>query len=98
MSNIKSNVKSNIKSNIKFTVKSNIKSHYRLVSESLPPENSGDLDAQMSDNMRILNELRQDLSQDLFISFHPSNVPEEKGDCVNPLDVVADLEAEGYTW
>ena len=68
------------------------------VPENLPPESSTDLDAQISDKMRILNDLRHDLSQDLFISYHPSNVPDEKGEQVNPLDVAADLEAEGYTW
>ena len=69
-----------------------------LVAVNLPPDSSGDLDTQMSENVRILNELRQDLSQDLFISYHPGNVPHERGGQVNPMDVVADLEAAGYTW
>ena len=73
-------------------------SYITLVAVNLPPDSSGDLDTQMSENVRILNELRHDLCQDLFISYHPGNVPHERGGQVNPLDVVADLEAAGYTW
>ena len=66
----------------------------------MPPDSSADFDVHLERSLRDLNDLREDLSTDVFIFYDKRDVPnfDEEHKKVSPRKVFLDLQEKEYKW
>lgn len=63
----------------------------------MPPDSSKEFDAHLEQSVMALEDLRANLSTDIFISYCRENIPQPGNDtAVHPEMIVKDLRSEGY--
>ena len=71
-----------------------------LFTALLPPDSSENFNDSLAVTMNALQDLRSNLSTDVFISYCEANVPsdEDLDNCVHPRTVKDDLKKAGLKW
>ena len=65
----------------------------------MPPDNSRDFDVHLEQSLRDLNDLRDDLTFDIFMLYAADDVPKvgEANKKVAPRRIYEDLQKAGFT-
>ena len=67
---------------------------------AMPPDSSADFDVHLERSLRDLNDMREDLSTDVFMFYDKRDVPnfDEEHKRVSPRKLYLDLLERGHKW
>lgn len=77
-----------------------IRKQHNVIPAMMPTDSSEEFDANLAESMHALEDLRSNLSKDVFISYCTANVPsgDDLEKCVHPKNVKQDLKKAGFKW